>query len=252
MGSLRSQNTVYRRHGKRLLDIAAATGGLLVLAPLLLVIALVVKCSSRGAVFYHQQRVGKDGKTFSIWKFRSMIAGADNHGPSITASGDWRITFVGRFLRRWKLDELPQLWNVVKGDMSLVGPRPELPVYVRAYTDEQKEVLSIRPGITDPATLKYRNEAELLAAVSERERFYREVVLPSKLRLNLYYREHISLRFDLALILMTLRLMPRPPMANVGIAELHRKATARTGEEELPSSVKNALSAKSLYTRQER
>jgi len=224
----------------------------MMLAPLLLVIALVVKFGSRGPVFYRQLRVGRDRKTFKICKFRSMVVAADLFGPSITASGDQRITPVGRYLRRWKLDELPQLWNVVKGDMSLVGPRPELPFYARAYTEEQKAVFSIRPGITDPATLAYRNEEDILAAAPNRERFYTEVVLPDKLRLNLDYIQHISLCFDLALILMTLRVMPQGPAPSAKTSPIRSKTTSRMGDEELPPRVKNALCTKSSYIREGR
>jgi lipopolysaccharide/colanic/teichoic acid biosynthesis glycosyltransferase len=251
-GSLQSQHKLYHRYGKRLLDVSGATAGLLVLAPLLLLIALVVKCSSRGPVFFRQVRVGRGGKTFKIWKFRSMVVGADSLGPSITASGDQRITGIGKYLRRWKLDELPQLWNVVKGDMSLVGPRPELPFYVRVYTEEQRAVFSVRPGITDLAALQYRNEEEILASAPDRESFYREVVLPDKLRLNLEYIRRISPRLDLALILMTLRVMPRGPMPKIGISEAQTKTASRTSGEELPSRAKNALHAKSLHTKEGR
>ncbi len=241
---------IYIRYGKRLLDVAAATAGLLVLAPLLLVIALVVKCGSRGPVFYRQIRIGRGRKAFKICKFRSMVVAADRMGPCVTASGDPRVTRVGLYLRRWKLDELPQLWNVLKGDMSLVGPRPELPFYVRTYTEEQREVFAIRPGITDPATLAYRNEEDILAAATDRERFYTEVVLPDKLRLNLDYMQRVSLGFDLALILMTLRVMPPRRMPRANILEIRSTTTSRMGEEEAPPRVKNALRAKSPHARE--
>jgi lipopolysaccharide/colanic/teichoic acid biosynthesis glycosyltransferase len=246
-GSLQSPHTLYRRYGKRLLDASGATAGLLVLAPLLLLITLVVKCSSRGPVFFRQLRVGRGGKAFKIWKFRSMAAGADSLGPNITASGDQRITGIGKYLRRWKLDELPQLWNVVKGDMSLVGPRPELPFYVRVYTEEQRAVFSVRPGITDLAALEYRNEEEILAAAVDRERFYKEVILPDKLRLNLEYIQRISLRLDLALILMTLRVMPRGPMPRANISKVHTKTTSCVSGEEVLPCVKNALHTQSIH-----
>ena len=179
-----------------------------------------------------------------------MVVAADRLGPCITASGDQRVTPVGRYLRRWKLDELPQLWNVVKGDMSLVGPRPELPFYVQAYTEEQREVFSIRPGITDPATLEYRNEEDILAAARDRERFYTEVVLPDKLRLNLDYIERVSLLFDLALILMTLRVIPPGPKSDANVLEVGSKTTSRIGDEESPPRVKNALYTKGPHTRE--
>jgi lipopolysaccharide/colanic/teichoic acid biosynthesis glycosyltransferase len=196
---------IYRRYGKRLLDIAGAAAGLILLAPLLAGIALAVKCGSRGPVFFRQERIGRVGETFKMWKFRSMITGADTVGPLITAAGDSRVNGIGRYLRRWKLDELPQLWNVLCGDMSLVGPRPELPLYVRDYTPAQRQVFMVRPGITDPASLQYRNEEDILAAAVDRESFYKKVVLPRKLVLNLDYIQSFSLRLDLALILRTLK-----------------------------------------------
>lgn len=194
----------YRKFGKRLLDILCAIAGLVVLAPLLLVVAIAVKCSSKGPALFGQKRIGKNGTTFTIWKFRSMVSGADQMGPLITASGDSRITGIGRFLRRSKIDEFPQLWNVLMGDMSFVGPRPELPVYVRDYTPEQREVLVVRPGITDLAAVAYRHEEEILAQAADRERFYREVILPHKLSLNLEYIRSLSFRHDLMLIFRTL------------------------------------------------
>ena len=198
----------YRRYGKRVIDVLGAATGLAVLAPLLAVIAVAVKCSSPGTVLYRQERIGRYGRTFKILKFRSMVSGGDTKGPVITASGDSRVTAVGRYLRRWKLDELPQLWNVLCGDMSLVGPRPEMPVYVRDYTPAQREVFAIRPGITDPASLEYRNEEEILARASDREQFYKGAILPHKLSLNLEYIQACSLRLDLVLILRTLKVIP--------------------------------------------
>lgn len=194
----------YRNYGKRLLDIACAIAGLVVLAPLLLVVALAVKCTSKGPALFGQKRIGKGGTTFTIWKFRSMVYGADKMGPLITASGDSRITGIGRFLRRSKIDEFPQLWNVLIGDMSFVGPRPELSVYVRDYTPEQHGVLAVPPGITDLAAVAYRNEEEILAKATDRERFYREVILPHKLSLNLEYIRDLSFRRDLVLIFRTI------------------------------------------------
>src|SRR5205823_545941 len=151
---------------------------------------------------------GKGGKVFRVLKFRSMVPGAARMGPDITSAGDSRVTPIGKHLRRWKLDELPQLCNVFKGEMSLVGPRPELPSYVRNYTPEQREVLSVRPGITDLAAIQYRHEEQLLASSNDVARFYTEVVLPHKLSLNRVYIERISLFQDLKLILQTLRVLP--------------------------------------------
>jgi len=154
-------------------------------------------------VFYRQTRVGKAGRNFKIVKFRTMQIDADKCGPSVTAGGDPRITSIGRILRTLKVDELPQLWNVVKGDMSLVGPRPEVPLYVRFYTEEQKKVLNVRPGITDPSTLAYRHEEGLLATQADPEAYYQEVVLPDKLSLNAEYIQNISLKYDLSLLAKT-------------------------------------------------
>ncbi len=209
----------YRNYGKRLLDVLGAVAGLVVLAPLLLVVAIAVKCTSKGPALFGQKRIGKDGATFTIWKFRSMVSGADQMGPLITASGDSRITAAGRFLRRSKIDEFPQLWNVLIGDMSFVGPRPELPVYVRDYTPEQRGVLAVRPGITDLAAVVYRHEEEILAKAADRERFYREVILPHKLGLNLKYIRNLSFRFDLVLIFRTVGAIFRRSDSNVGTSE---------------------------------
>jgi len=204
----------YRHYGKRWLDICGSALGLLVLSPLFLLVAIAVKCGSGGPVFYGQPRVGKNGRTFIIWKFRSMVDGAERIGPSITFSGDPRITPVGRFLRKWKLDELPQLWNVLKGDMSLVGPRPELPLYVANYTAHQRQVFTVRPGITDPASLKYRDEEQILAAVGDREHFYKEVVLPHKLTLSLDYIQGVRFWLDIVLILRTMKVLPASSMTS--------------------------------------
>lgn len=199
-----SHPSFYRRYGKRTLDVGLAALALIVLAPVFLLAAVGVKLSGPGPVFYSQPRVGRDGKIFCIFKFRSMVAGADRLGPRITAAGDKRITTVGRFLRDWKLDELPQLWNVLRGEMSIVGPRPELPVYVKNYSEAQRRVLSERPGLTDLASIEYRNEETLLAAAQDRERFYKEVALPHKLALGCKYIEDISFLGDCQLVLRTM------------------------------------------------
>jgi lipopolysaccharide/colanic/teichoic acid biosynthesis glycosyltransferase len=195
--------SIYRNCGKRLLDVICAITGLTVLSPLLVVAAIAVKCTSKGPALFGQERIGKDGVPFKIWKFRSMVSNADKIGPLITASGDSRITPIGRLLRQSKIDELPQFWNVLIGNMSVVGPRPELPFYVRDYTPEQRQVLVVRPGITDPAALEYRHEEAVLAKAADRERFYRDVLLPRKLGMNLEYIRKLSFRYDVALILRT-------------------------------------------------
>ena len=188
---------------RRLLDLVASLAGLTVLSPLFVLIALLIVLDSPGPVFYRGQRAGRHGRLFRLYKFRSMTVGADRQGPGITAAGDARITRVGHFLRRAKLDELPQLINVLFGDMSLVGPRPEDPRYVAFYTPEQRRVLSVRPGITSPASLVYRHEEQLLAG-EDWETHYRTRVLPDKLALDLAYLARRTLLSDLALILRTL------------------------------------------------
>lgn len=193
---------------RRLLDVVAAAAGLILLSPLLLALALAIKLDSSGPVFYSARRVGRYGREFRLYKFRSMVADADRHGPAITAAGDRRITRVGRFLRRTKLDELPQLINVLKGEMSLVGPRPEDPRYVALYTSEQRQVLEARPGITSAASLAFRHEEQLLAGPDWETR-YREHVLPTKLTIDLDYLAQRTLASDLRLVMQTILAMFR-------------------------------------------
>jgi len=177
----------------------------LLLAPLLLLATVAVKLSSPGPILFRQERVGRGGRRFLLLKFRSMRIGAESQGALVTGSGDARVTPVGRWLRRTKLDELPQLWNVVRGDMSLVGPRPEVPRYVAHYTAGQRRVLEVRPGITDPATLAFRNEEQLLGSVpvDQRESFYINEILPRKLEINLEYLAKDGVAQDLAVLLRT-------------------------------------------------
>ena len=189
---------------KRALDCLVSAAALLVLSPLLLLIALAVKLDSPGPVFYRQERVGKDGKPFRIFKFRTMVTGADRRGPAITVGKDSRITRVGGFLRGTKLDELAQLLNVLSGTMSFVGPRPEVPKYVALYTPVQRQVLLVRPGITDYASIAYRRESELLGRAEDPEAMYINEIMPAKLELNLRYLREISPLTDLRLILRTL------------------------------------------------
>ena len=191
---------------KRLFDVFFATTGLLLLAPLLLGIALWVRLESPGPVFFRQQRVGRFGVPFRIHKFRTMRADASTTGPDLTVGADPRITRAGRWLRRAKLDELPQLLDVIAGTMSLVGPRPEVARYVALYPPALREkVLSVRPGITDPASIEYRDEGRLLAGAVDPERFYVEQVMPVKLRRAASYVDEMSLRGDLRVIFTTLR-----------------------------------------------
>ncbi|HEV7218383.1 MAG: sugar transferase [Terriglobales bacterium] len=197
----------YQRRGKRLFDVFASGIGLLVLSPLFLVVAALIKLTSLGPMIYFQERVGRDERPFWIAKFRSMQGNAEQFGPTITCRGDARITAVGSVLRFLKMDELPQLWNVLTGDMSLVGPRPEVQRYVRTYDSRQKRVLTVRPGITDLASIKYRNEARLLGQSSSPEVFYESVILPHKLDLSLDYLENMSFSYDLLLLAKTVTAM---------------------------------------------
>jgi lipopolysaccharide/colanic/teichoic acid biosynthesis glycosyltransferase len=189
--------------GKRAFDLLVASVGLILLLPIFVPIAALVKVSSRGPVFHRARRVGMGGALFTLFKFRSMVVNAQYLGPAITAQGDSRITSVGRFLRRTKLDELPQLLNVIKGDMSLVGPRPEDPRYVDTYTAEQRAILSVRPGITSAASVVYRHEEQLLHG-GNWETIYREEILPRKLAIDIDYLHHQSWWSDIHIILRTL------------------------------------------------
>lgn len=189
---------------KRTYDFVLSSAGLVLCAPILLVIALAIKVADGGPVFYRQQRVGRGGKLFWIWKFRTMIVNADQVGLGITRNGDARVTPVGAFLRKAKLDELPQLWNVVRGEMSLVGPRPEVPRYVEKYLPSQRVVLDVRPGITDLASIEFRREEELLASATDVEQFYIEQCMPRKIELNLRYMREANLWRDTMVILRTL------------------------------------------------
>ena len=194
---------------KRLFDVAASAAGLLLLAPLLLASAVWIRLDSPGPVFFRQERVGLRGQPFRIFKFRSMRA--DNAGPQITVGADARITRSGRFIRAYKLDELPQLLNVLLGDMSIVGPRPEVPRYVALYpATVRDEVLSVRPGMTDWASVQYRSESALLAQSTDPERTYVETVLPAKLALCQQYVRERSLLLDLKIIAMTLGILLKP------------------------------------------
>ncbi len=188
---------------KRIFDIIVSFTGLIILLPLFLIIAVAIVMESKGGVFFKQVRVGKDGKPFKLIKFRSMYVNSDKKGLLTVSGRDSRVTKVGYFIRKFKLDELPQLINVLKGDMSLVGPRPEVPKYVELYTDEQKEVLSVKPGITDPASIKYRNENDLLADADNPEKFYIEKVMPEKIQISIDYIRKRNFFSDIKVILET-------------------------------------------------
>lgn len=199
----RTQSTFYTKTGKRLFDSVTTGLGLLLLLPVLLFLMLLVKLTSPGPAIYWQERVGLGGKVFRIAKLRSMLKDAENRGSSITSSGDARVTRLGGVLRRLKVDELPQLWNVLKGEMALVGPRPEVALYVASYSASQRRVLTVRPGITGPASIAYQNEEKLLGAQTDPDRYYRDVLLPQKLSISLEYVDHISFFYDLSLLFRT-------------------------------------------------
>lgn len=189
---------------KRLFDIVCSFFGLLVLSPLFVFLSLWVGLGSKGGVFYKQKRVGRFNKDFTLYKFRSMRVGSDKKGLLTIGGKDSRVTKAGFFIRKYKLDELPQLLNVLKGDMSFVGPRPEVRKYVDMYTERQLKVLDVRPGITDLASIKYRNENDLLAAADNPEQYYIDVVMQDKLALNLQYIETRSFFGDIKLIFRTI------------------------------------------------
>ncbi|RLE38314.1 sugar transferase [Candidatus Woesearchaeota archaeon] len=201
---------------KRLFDIVAAGLALVVLSPILCMVGGAVRLTSPGPVFYRQTRVGRGRGLFKIVKFRSMVTDAEDSEPLVTSKDDCRITPIGRFLRRTKLDELPELWNVLVGDMSIVGPRPEVPRYVEHYSPEWERVFDVRPGITDLATLQFRDEELVLKHAHDREQIYLQVVVPIKMRLALEYINRRSFMLDLKIILLTLwgitfgRLVGRP------------------------------------------
>jgi lipopolysaccharide/colanic/teichoic acid biosynthesis glycosyltransferase len=193
---------------KRAFDLFWSLLGLALLAPVLALVALAVKVEDGGPVFFRQVRIGRGGLPFRIWKFRTMVVDAERQGRSITVGRDPRITRVGAWLRDTKLDEIPQLLNVVTGEMSLVGPRPEVPRYVELYTEPQRAILALRPGITDLASIKYRNESELLAQAADPDETYVRVILPDKVAINLSYAARAGVGADFLVILSTLGLFP--------------------------------------------
>ncbi len=189
---------------KRIFDIFFSFIGLLMLLPIFVIIGFVIFIDSRGGIFYKQLRVGKNNVDFYLLKFRSMKINADKSGLLTVGGKDSRITHVGYFLRKYKMDELPQLINVLFGDMSLVGPRPEVRKYVDMYSEVQKKVLSVKPGLTDYASIEYRNENELLGQVDDPEKVYINEIMPAKLQMNLKYIENQSLATDIKIIFRTL------------------------------------------------
>jgi lipopolysaccharide/colanic/teichoic acid biosynthesis glycosyltransferase len=188
---------------KRSLDLIGAGTGVVLLSPLFLLIALLVKAEDGGPVFFRQKRVGFRGHLFWMWKFRTMVPEAELRGLPLTVGTDVRVTRVGAWLRRLKLDELPQLFNVLAGNMTLVGPRPEVPRYVKSYGSEQRQVLELVPGITDEASVRYFDESEMLAGAADPEQMYVEEIVPEKIRLNLAYAAHATVWTDLRVILAT-------------------------------------------------
>lgn len=194
---------MYKRYFKRLLDLFLSTAALLVFSPLLLLLALLVKASSQGPVFFRQERAGKNGRYFRIFKFRSMAVDPDAEKKGFEPGSKMRVTPIGKILRKTKLDELPQLLNVLKGEMSIVGPRPEVRRYIELYPERWNTVLSIAPGITDPGSIEFRNEEEILAAASDPEKEYTEKLLPSKLDLYENYVASVSFVSDIKIIVRT-------------------------------------------------
>jgi lipopolysaccharide/colanic/teichoic acid biosynthesis glycosyltransferase len=195
---------------KRCFDMVTASLGLLLLSPLLLLFAFRIRQEGGGPVFYRGERIGLSGKPFNIYKFRTMVVDADRLGGPSTSDDDPRITRVGRWLRRYKLDELPQLINVLTGDMSIVGPRPEVKRYTDMYTEEEKSILTVRPGITDWASIWNADEGAVLAGSEDPEKTYMELIRPIKLKLQMKYVREQSLRVDLKIIFLTILAMLQP------------------------------------------
>ncbi len=189
----------------RLFDVILSAAGLILLSPLFAVIYILICMESRGGGFYSQERIGRGGRPFRLYKFRSMRKGADRQGLITVGGHDPRITRTGYFIRKYKLDELPQLWNVLTGDMSLVGPRPEVARYVAMYTDEQRRVLSVRPGITDHASIEYADENTILGQADDPDRTYVEKVIPDKIRYNMIYIDNHTVCEYFRIIFLTFR-----------------------------------------------
>ena len=195
---------LYERYFKRIFDFVASFCGLIALSPMFFVIAILIKREDGGRVFFRQTRVGQNGKLFKIYKFRTMVENAEKMGSQVTKGDDPRITRIGKILRKYKLDEFPQLINVIKGEMSLVGPRPEVPKYVKFFEEDYKEILKVKPGITDYASLEYKDENELLKEADDPEKVYLEKILPEKIKYYKRYLKEIGFFTDLKLILRTI------------------------------------------------
>jgi lipopolysaccharide/colanic/teichoic acid biosynthesis glycosyltransferase len=213
---------------KRAFDIVAALLGLIVLSPLFAIVALIIRLQDGSPIFFRQERIGRGGTPFRMWKFRTMVRHAEHLGAPLTVGRDPRITAIGHWLRKLKIDEFPQLINVLKGEMSLVGPRPEVAKYVVMYSPHQQRVLDLIPGITDPSSIRYRNESEFLATSPDPERTYVEIVMPDKIRINLEYAEGASAWSDVVVVLQTImKIMPGRE------AETPMPVPVRTHREEL-------------------
>jgi len=189
---------------KRIFDLTFSLLGLIICSPIFIMVPIFIKLDSKGPVFFRQERVGKNFKSFKIYKFRTMRYDPEEKGPMVTVGGDRRVTEVGKFLRQYKVDELPQLFNVLKGEMSFVGPRPEVKEYVQLYKKDYKKLLRIRPGITDPASIKYSDEERVLSSSENWEEEYKKRILPEKIDLSLQYVEQHNIMTDLKIILKTL------------------------------------------------
>jgi lipopolysaccharide/colanic/teichoic acid biosynthesis glycosyltransferase len=196
---------------KRTLDLLGATVGLILVTPLLALLAALIKADDGGPVFFRQERVGLRGRPFRMWKLRTMVPDAAAGASLLTVGRDARVTKLGAWLRRLKLDELPQLFNVLVGDMTLVGPRPEVPRYVATYTPAQRRVLELVPGVTDEASIRYADEGAILAGAADPEQYYVDVIVPDKIRLNLQYAARATLWSDVGVILATMRRLVASP-----------------------------------------
>ena len=199
----KQDRSIFQNASKRLLDVTVATLGLIGLLPLVMLCALLVRIQSSGPIIYRAKRVGRGGRIFEMYKFRTMVANAESLGPGLTIYGDSRITKLGRFLRRTKWDEIPQFLNVIKGDMSIIGPRPEIPEYVKYYSENQKQVLQVRPGITGPVQVTNYDEEKKLKDQTDPERYYITQLMPRKLEIDLSYIEKQSIVSDLLLLIKT-------------------------------------------------
>ena len=205
----------------RVFDFIVSLIGIIMLSPIFLFTAVFVKCSSQGPVLYIQKRVGRNGHIFRLYKFRTMVVNADRIGTSVTTDNDSRITRVGRILRKTKLDELPQLWNVLKGDMSFVGPRPDVPEIVNNYTNAMKRVLEVRPGITSNASLHFRNEEELLSLAKEPDKAYEEIFVPAKVELAMEHVYRRSFLFDFGVLILTVWILTGAKVLHIPTKEHH-------------------------------